>query len=112
MPEKAKSKNGVFPDGLRSHAVEQDSAGTGGRQTRRRSSQCWWNNLIRLALGSSRNAERNEIPPGVVIFASAWQPEATGGGAAHLRLPILQSPIDLREAERCQSHHIGLGIYL
>lgn len=45
-----------FPDGLRSHALEQkDSARTGGRQTRRGSRQCWWNRLMRLALSSSRN---------------------------------------------------------
>lgn len=98
--------------GLRSHAVEQKdgatSVRTSGRQTRSGSTECWWNSLIRLALGRSKNTERNGIPPGTVIFASAWQTEATGGGAAQVRLPILKSYVDTREAERSQRHHIGL----
>lgn len=36
--------------------------------------------------------------PSRVIFASAWQAKATTGGTAQVRLPVLWSPVDLREA--------------
>lgn len=102
MPEKGRSKDGVFPDGLRSHALEQkDSARAGGRQTRRGSSRCWgtawWGSLLAVA---ELRAERDSSRYGNLCLSHGrWG-------------TILPSPTDPRETERCQSHHIGSGIYL
>lgn len=51
------------------------------------------------------------FPPGMVMFASAWQPEATEGGETQVRLQILQSPVDPRQAERSLGHHTDLKVY-
>lgn len=45
------------------------------------------------------------FPPGMVTFASAWQPEATEHEAAQLGVQIaVQFPVDLREAEVSLGH--------
>lgn len=42
--------------------------------------------LVRVALGSTRNTG---CPPGMVSFASPWNPETTEDGAAQVRVRTL-----------------------
>lgn len=60
-----------------------------------------WSGLLLAAPETQRGMG---YPPGMVIFASAWQPEATEGGAAQVRVQTVQFPIDPREADRSLGH--------
>lgn len=50
--------------------------------------------------------------PGMVIFDSAWNPEATEDGAAQGRVWILWFPVDSREDEMSLGHSTVLEVYL
>lgn len=108
------SRGGIFPDGLISYTAEQKdnvtSARTCQRQTRSRFSLCWWNSFGQGCSWQHQKQRGTGFPPGMVIFA--WQPEATEGEEAQVRVWILQFPVDPREAERSPSHPTVLQVYL
>lgn len=61
----------------------------------------FWSGLL---LAAPETQRRMGFPPGMVIFASAWQPEATEDGAAQVRVQIVQFPVDLSVAEISLGH--------
>lgn len=82
------SRGGIFPDGLISHTAEQkDNVPQQGSVKDRPGagfSLCWWNSFGQGCSWQHQKQRGTGFPPGMVIFA--WQPEATEGEEAQVRV--------------------------